>query len=147
MVGLRFGALLFGLNLVPALEHVASGVGGLVTEHVGMAADELLVDGVERIVDAEQVLFRGHLREEDGLEQQVAQFFEELSKLIGKNLGADGPGVFVVPDLLQVKVVRKPAVPEHSGIDPFTKQPRIFKEKPASNRVKVVALKGLKKLV
>jgi hypothetical protein len=88
------------------------------------------------------------LAEATGLtKQQVAQFFEELSKLIGKNLGADGPGVFVVPDLLQVKVVRKPAVPEHSGIDPFTKQPRIFKEKPASNRVKVVALKGLKKLV
>ena len=43
-----------------------------------MAADQLLVDGVERIVDAEEILLGGHLRVEDGLQQKVAQFFGEL---------------------------------------------------------------------
>ena len=70
-----------------------------------------------------------------------------LPKLIGKNLAADGPGVFGIPGLLQIKVVRKPAMPEHKGINPFTKEEMVFKAKPAKNVVKVVPLKGLKDLV
>ena len=58
-----------------------------------------------------------------------------------------GPGVFTIPDLMQVKVVRKPAVEEHKGINPFTKEEMIFKAKPAKNAVKLVPLKGLKALV
>jgi nucleoid DNA-binding protein len=79
--------------------------------------------------------------------QQVAGVFEELAKLIQKNLADDGPGVLMIPDLLQVKVVRKPAVPEHPGINPFTKEAVIVKAKPAKNAVKLVPLKGLKSLV
>jgi nucleoid DNA-binding protein len=79
--------------------------------------------------------------------QQVAGVFEELAKLIQKNLANDGPGVLMIPDLLQVKVVRKPAVPEHQGINPFTKEQVLVKAKPAKNAVKLVALKGLKSLV
>jgi nucleoid DNA-binding protein len=79
--------------------------------------------------------------------QQVAGVFEELAKLIQKNLADDGPGVLMIPDLMQVKVVRKPAVAEHQGVNPFTKEPVLVKAKPAKNVVKVVALKGLKSLV
>ncbi len=79
--------------------------------------------------------------------QQVASVFEQLAVLIKEDLGEQGPGVIAVPDLLQVKVVRKPAVPEHTGINPFTKQEMVFKAKPAKNAVKLVALKGLKSLV
>jgi nucleoid DNA-binding protein len=79
--------------------------------------------------------------------QQVVGVFDELSKLIAANLAESGPGVFAVPDLLQIKVVRKPAVAEHEGINPFTKQPMVIKAKPAKNVVKLVALKGLKSLV
>jgi len=79
--------------------------------------------------------------------QQVAGVFDELAKLIKKNLGDDGPGVLMIPDLMQVKVVRKPAVPEHQGINPFTKEEVLIKAKPAKNAVKLVALKGLKSLV
>lgn len=79
--------------------------------------------------------------------QQVANLFEELAKLIGKNLADDGPGVFAIPDLLQIKVVRKPAVAEHPGVNPFTKEPIVVKAKPAKNVVKVVPLKGLKTMV
>jgi nucleoid DNA-binding protein len=79
--------------------------------------------------------------------QQVAGLFEELSALIKKNLDAQGPGVIAIPDLLQIKVVRKPATEERKGINPFTKEEMTIKAKPAKNAVKLVALKGLKTLV
>jgi nucleoid DNA-binding protein len=88
------------------------------------------------------------LGEATGLtKQQVGSLFEELSKLIGKNLGNDGPGVFAIPGLLNIKVVRKPATEERKGINPFTKEEMVIKAKPAKNVVKVTALKGLKDLV
>ena len=88
------------------------------------------------------------LGEATGLtKQQVGSLFEELSKLIGKNLGNDGPGVFAIPGLLNIKVVRKPATEERKGINPFTKEEMVFKAKPAKNIVKVTALKGLKDMV
>ncbi len=79
--------------------------------------------------------------------QQVGGLFDELTALMGKNLGPEGPGVFAVPGLLQVKVVRKPATEERTGINPFTKEAMVFKAKPAKNAVKIIALKGLKDLV
>ena len=88
------------------------------------------------------------LSETTGLtKEQVAGLFDELAKLIGKNLGVDGPGTFAIPSLLQIKVVRKPATEERKGINPFTKEEMVIKAKPAKNVVKVVALKGLKELV
>ncbi len=88
------------------------------------------------------------LSEATGLtKQQVDGLFDALAKLIGKNLGSDGPGVFAIPGLLQIKVVRKPATPERKGINPFTKEETVFKAKPAKNVVKVVPLKGLKTMV
>ena len=63
------------------------------------------------------------LSEATGLDKhQVSGLFGELATLIGKNLGEDGPGVFTIPDLLQIKVVRKPAVEEHKAVNPFTKE-------------------------
>ena len=53
----------------------------------------------------------------------------------------------MIPDLLQIKVVRKPAIAEHKGVNPFTKEEMLVKAKPAKNVVKVVALKGLKGMV
>ena len=79
--------------------------------------------------------------------QQVNQFFEELTGLIAKNLKEGGPGVFNVPGMLKVKVVRKEAKPEREGKDPFTGETRMFKAQPAKNVVKVTALKKLKDAV
>ncbi len=88
------------------------------------------------------------LSEATGLtKQQVGSLFDELAKLIGKNLGEQGPGTFAIPGLLQIKAVRKPATPERKGINPFTKEETVFKAKPARSVVKVVALKGLKNMV
>jgi nucleoid DNA-binding protein len=79
--------------------------------------------------------------------QQVGGLLDQLAALIGKNLGEEGPGVFTLPGLLQIKVVRKPATPEHKGINPFTKEEMIFKAKPAKNVVRIIPLKGLKEMV
>jgi nucleoid DNA-binding protein len=87
------------------------------------------------------------LSESTGLTKaQIASVFESLSDLVGEQLKS-GPGVFTFPGLLKIKVVRKPAVPERAGINPFTKQETIFKAKPARNVVKLQALKSLKQKV
>ena len=79
--------------------------------------------------------------------QQVASLFDELTKLIARELGDQGAGVFTLSNLMKIKVVRKPAVPERKGINPFTKEETVFKAKPASNVVKLAPMKGLKDLV
>jgi nucleoid DNA-binding protein len=88
------------------------------------------------------------LSEQTGLTKaQVATVFDSLFTLVGKNIGEGGPGIFVIPGMLKIKVVRKPATPARTGINPFTKQETTFKAKPARNVVKLQALKSLKQLV
>ena len=79
--------------------------------------------------------------------KEVAGLLEDLGELIGKSLSKRGPGVFNVPGLMKVKVVRKPATKARKGINPFTKEETIFKAKPARNVVKIQPLKALKDMV
>ena len=67
--------------------------------------------------------------------------------MIKKDIGKRGPGVFTVPGLMKIKVVRKPATKARKGVNPFTKEEMMFKAKPARNVVKVLALKNLKTMV
>src|SRR5512145_1746243 len=76
--------------------------------------------------------------------KQVASVFEALSDLIKKNVGKKGPGMFVVPGLMKIVVIQKPAVKAHKGINPFTKQEQMFKAKPARRVIKVRPMKALK---
>src|SRR6056297_2167172 len=78
---------------------------------------------------------------------EIVSVFDELSTLMGKNLGRRGPGVFNLPSLMKVKVVRKPATKARKGINPFTQEETVFKAKPARNVVKVLPLKALKDMV
>jgi nucleoid DNA-binding protein len=88
------------------------------------------------------------LSESTGLTKaQVTSLFDSLASLVGKNIGTGGPGVFALPGLLKIKVIRKPATPARAGINPFTKQETTFKAKPARNVVKLQALKSLKAMV
>jgi len=79
--------------------------------------------------------------------KEVASVFESMTGLIKKDLSNRGPGVFQIPGLLKVKVVRKPATKARMGINPFTKEEMMFKAKPARKVVKALPLKGLKTLV
>jgi nucleoid DNA-binding protein len=74
--------------------------------------------------------------------KQVAAVFESLNGIIKKSLR--GGGLFTLPGLLKMKVVKKPATKARQGINPFTKEKMMFKAKPASRKVRVLALKSLK---
>ena len=56
-------------------------------------------------------------------------------------------GAFTLPGLAKVTLVKKPATKERKGINPFTKEPTIFKAKPARKVVTIRALAGLKQAV
>ena len=56
-------------------------------------------------------------------------------------------GIFIVPGLVRMVVVKKPATKERKGINPFTKQETIFKAKPARKVVKVRPVKAAKDAV
>ncbi|MCA9115509.1 MAG: HU family DNA-binding protein [Planctomycetaceae bacterium] len=80
--------------------------------------------------------------------KDIATVFDALSELIGKNLGKRGPGVFNVPGLMKIKVVRKPATKASTRPSPFNPgEMMTVKAKPARNQVKVLPLKGLKDMV
>lgn len=76
--------------------------------------------------------------------KQVASVFEALACQIKSAVGKKGPGLFVVPGLMKITVITKPAVKAHKGINPFTKQEQMFKAKPARKVIKVRPLKALK---
>jgi nucleoid DNA-binding protein len=80
--------------------------------------------------------------------KDVTAVFESLSGQIKKNLGGrGGPGLFTIPGLMKMRVVKKPATKARKGVNPFTGEEMMFKAKPASKTVKVAALKGLKDMV
>lgn len=89
--------------------------------------------------------FIGAVAEKSGLtKKQVSEVFDAMNTVVAKELSHGGPGEVVLPGLLKLNVIVKPAVPERPGINPFTKQPTVFKAKPARKVVKARVLKGLK---
>jgi DNA-binding protein HU-beta len=79
--------------------------------------------------------------------KSVNRVFESLTEIIKKQLGARGPGEFVIPGLLKLRAIKKPATKDRPGINPFTKEPITIKGKPASKKIRASALKSLKDLV
>lgn len=80
--------------------------------------------------------------------KDVQSVFDALAGQIKKDIGKrGGSGVFTVPGLMKIKVVRKPATKARKGINPFTGEETVFKAKPARNVVKVQPLKNLKEMV
>ena len=69
--------------------------------------------------------------------KQVGGVFDSLSGVIKKSLR--GNGLFTMPGLLKMKVVKKPATKAREGINPFTGEKMMFKAKPASKKVRVHA--------
>jgi DNA-binding protein HU-beta len=53
-------------------------------------------------------------------------------------------GIFVLPGLVRMTVVKKPATKERKGINPFTGQPTVFKAKPARKVIKARPVKAAK---
>ena len=59
-----------------------------------------------------------------------------------EQLGSSGE--LIIPGLVRLNVSEKPATPERQGVNPFTKQPMVFKAKPARRIVKAHPVKALK---
>jgi len=87
-----------------------------------------------------------HIAKETELSRkQVGAVFESLHGIIRKSLR--GNGLFTLPGLLKLKVVKRAATKAREGINPFTGEKMTFKAKPASRKVRAVALKSLKGFV
>jgi DNA-binding protein HU-beta len=80
---------------------------------------------------------------QSGLEKkQVNAVLNALNDVIYRELKAQHE--VMLPGLLKLSTVTKPAVPEREGINPFTKEPTVFKAKAARTVIKARPVKALK---
>lgn len=81
--------------------------------------------------------------------KQVDAVLGELSNVIEKHLKKNAVGEFTLPGLLKIKTVKKPAKKARKNVpNPFRPGETMdIAAKPASTKVKVVPLKGLKEMV
>ena len=56
-------------------------------------------------------------------------------------------GAFLVPGFAKFVVIKKPATKERKGINPFTKEPAVFKARPARKIVRARPVKAAKDAV
>jgi nucleoid DNA-binding protein len=78
--------------------------------------------------------------------KDVVSVLDALTTVIELHVKSRGPGKFVLPGILKITVVKKPARPARKGINPFTGEETTFKAKPAHKVVKIKALKKLKEV-
>jgi len=74
--------------------------------------------------------------------KDVKTVIESLASIGYKELNRSG--AFVLPGFAKFVVIKKPATKERSGINPFTKEPMIFKAKPARKVLKARPVKAAK---
>jgi nucleoid DNA-binding protein len=92
----------------------------------------------------------GEISANTGLtKKQVGSVFDELSDLINRHIKKRAVGEFTMPGLLKIKTVKKPARKARKGVpNPFRPGELMdVAAKPASTKVKVLPLKGLKEMV
>jgi nucleoid DNA-binding protein len=88
------------------------------------------------------------LAEKSGLNKQQASLaLDGIRDIVTSQLGLPEPCEVLIPGLLILSIVDKPATPQHEGVNPFTKEPMTFKAKPARKVIKVRTLKALKDAV
>ena len=78
--------------------------------------------------------------------KEVGKVLEHLEDIIARHVSPKGPGEFVLPGILKINAVKKPARKARKGVNPFTGEEVVFKAKPASTAVKVRPLKKLKEM-
>ena len=83
---------------------------------------------------------------QSGLEKkQVNAVLDALNDVVYKELKAQHE--VMVPGLLKLSTVTKPAVPEREGINPFTKEKTMFKARPERKVIKARPVRALKDAV
>lgn len=78
--------------------------------------------------------------------KDITAVLDGIGALIESHVKSRGPGKFVMPGLMKISVVKKPATPARKGKNPFTGEEVMFKAKPARRVVKVRALRKLKEM-
>ncbi|AFV00941.1 HU family DNA-binding protein [Simiduia agarivorans] len=78
--------------------------------------------------------------------KQVTAVLDELSNVIEAHIKKKACGEFVLPGLMKINTVKKPAKKARKGINPFTGEETTFKAKPASITVKIRPLKKMKEM-
>lgn len=79
--------------------------------------------------------------------KDVMAVLDALTEEIRKALAKKGPGQFTIPNVAKIRVVVKPATGPRKGRNPATGQEIDIPAKPASQTVRVRALKGLKDMI
>lgn len=79
--------------------------------------------------------------------KDVVAVLDCLTEVIEKHVKPGGPGTFVMPGLMKINVVKKPARAARKGINPFTGEEIMIKARPAYKAVKIKPLKKLKEMV
>ena len=74
--------------------------------------------------------------------KDVKSVIESLAAVGYKELKKNG--AFVVPGFAKFLVIKKPATKARKGINPFTKEPTVFKAKPARKVIKARPVKAVK---
>ncbi|TWU50498.1 DNA-binding protein HU [Rubripirellula tenax] len=78
--------------------------------------------------------------------KDVAAVFDALTAEIAKSLGKGGPGQFAIPGLCKIVLKDVPAKPKRKGRNPADGQEIWLKPKPASKKLSIRPLKGLKEM-
>merc|ERR1719388_751805 len=71
----------------------------------------------------------------------VANYIELAADQLKKN------GSFKIAGAMNLKLKKKDAQPARKGVNPFTKEPCVFKAKPASKTVRALPMKKLKDMM
>ena len=77
--------------------------------------------------------------------KDVKAVMEGMMSLAAEELKKSGS--FKLAGALNMKLKKKPAQPARKGVNPFTKEPCVFKAKPASKTVRALPMKKLKEMI
>merc|ERR1712066_662068 len=77
--------------------------------------------------------------------KQVKECVEAYMALAAAQLKTSGS--FKLAGAINMKLKRKPARPAKKGVNPFTKEPCVFKAKPASKTVRALPMKKFKEMI
>jgi len=81
----------------------------------------------------------------DLTKKDVKAVMETLATVAYKELKKTG--AFLLPGFAKFVVIKKPATKERAGINPFTKQPTVFKARPARKIIRARPVKAAKDAV
>ena len=84
--------------------------------------------------------------EQDGMSKKDVKAVLESLVTVG-HTELKKSGAFLLPGFAKFVVVKKPATKEREGINPFTKEPTVFKARPARKIIRARPVKAAKDAV